>query len=87
MTYINHLKFGRFRNDMDSYFSRACVINFDIIHHECWGNPLQNLKQYYETIHNKDFDNYESHVQNHAVSSAIKSERDDIYFEHELEMP
>ena len=50
----------------------------------CQGDPLQNLKQYYETIHKKDFDNYESHVQNQAVSSAIKSEHGDIHFEHDF---
>ena len=33
-------------------------------------------------IRNKDFKNYEQHVQNNAVLSAIKSECDDINFEH-----
>ena len=57
---------------MDSHFSQAYFINFHIVHH----------KQHYETIRYKDFHNYESQVQNQAVLSAIKSEHDDISFEH-----
>ena len=33
MTYIDHLKCENFVHDMDSHFSRAKVVNFDIIHH------------------------------------------------------
>ena len=50
MTYINELKYKRFVENMDSYFSQARYINFDIINHECQSDPLQNLRQYYETI-------------------------------------
>lgn len=34
-----------------------------------------------QTIQKNDFNNYEGHVQNKAVSSIVKSERDDVYFE------
>ena len=47
-------------------------------------DKLQNPERYYRVIRNKDFKNYERHVQNNAISSAIKSERDDINFEHVL---
>ena len=67
---------------MKSHFSCAKVINFDITHHQCRGDILQNPQQYYETNSNNDFQNYESHIQNQAVSSAIRSEHDNIYFEH-----
>ena len=80
MTCIGDLKYDRFVNDMNSHFSRVKVINFDIIYHQCGGDKLQNT-QYYETISNNDFENFESHIQNQAVSSAIRNERDDIYFE------
>ena len=50
MTYIDNLKYEHFIEDTDSYFSQAKIINFDIIHHECRGNPLQNSLKYYETI-------------------------------------
>lgn len=84
MIYIDNLKHDRFTNNMDSHFSQVYFINFDIIHHKCRGEPLQNLKQHYETILYKDFHNYERQVQNQAVLSAIKPEHDDISFEHDF---
>ena len=68
---------------MDGYCKDFRLINFDIINHECRGTPLQNPQAYYKSIKSRDFKNYEPHVQNNAVSSAIKSECDDIHFEHD----
>ena len=43
MTYIDDLKYDNFVvNDMDSHFSDVKVVNFDIIHHDCHGDKLQN---------------------------------------------
>ena len=42
MTYINNLKFERYVENMDSYFSQARVKNFDIRNHYCCGDLLQN---------------------------------------------
>lgn len=44
---------------MDGYFKNAKIINFDIIHHVCRGDKLQNPEKYYKAIRNKDFNNYE----------------------------
>lgn len=38
------------------------------------------ILHYIQTIQNNDFKN-EEYVQNKAVSSIVKSERDDVYFE------
>ena len=84
MTYIDDLKYHNFLKDMDSHVSRVKITNFNIIHHECRGDRLENPEQYYKTIYDKNFDNYEDHIQNEAVSCAIKSERDDIYFERDF---
>ena len=81
MTYIDNLKYNNFINNMDSHFSNAKITNFDITHHQCRGDELKNPQQYYKTIFDKDFVNYENHVCNWAISSAIKAERDDIHFE------
>ena len=69
---------------MDSHFSCTKITNFDIIRHQCCSDELENSQQYYETIYNKDFVIYENHVGNQEISSAIKAERDDIHFEHDL---
>lgn len=59
-------------------------VNFDIIHHQCRGTPLQNPIEYYETIHNKDFSNRKVCVGDNALSSAIKSERNSVRVESNL---
>ena len=81
MTYFDDLKYNEFAKDADSYFENVKLINFDIVHHECRGGKLQNPERYYKLIRNKDFENYEQHVQNNALSSAIKYERVDIHFD------
>ena len=60
------------------------ITNIDIIHHQCHGDELENLQQYYDTIYNKDFVNYENHIRNQAISSVLKAERDDFHFEHDF---
>ena len=84
MTYFDDLKFEQFASDTDSYFQQPQKINFDIINHKCCGTPLQNSEQYYKTIQKKDFKDNENHVQTKVIASTIKSEHDDIYFEHDL---
>ena len=84
MTYIDDLKYDNFVNDMDSNFSCVKVASFDIIHHECCGDKIQNSRLYYETIHNKDFINYENYVRDHAISSTIRCERGNIHFENDF---
>ena len=81
MTYIDDLKCENFVCDMDSYFPRAKV---DIIYYQCRGNKSENRELYYQTIYDKDFVNYENHVRNEAVSTAIKCERDDIHFKRDF---
>ena len=56
------------------------IINFNIIHHECTGDELEFSK----TIENKDFKNYDNNVKEEAFTSAIKSERKDIYINRAL---
>lgn len=84
MTYIDDLKFKSLVEDLDAHFSDAKVSNFDIIHHQWWGDPLQYSKCYYETTFNNDFQHFEDRTCNHTIFSAIKAERDDIHFECDL---
>ena len=84
MMYYDDLKYKDFTGNMGSHFSMAKIVNFNIIHHECHGDKLKNPRTYYETICNNDFKNYEDDVRNRAMPSAIKSERDEVCFEHHL---
>lgn len=82
MTYFYDLKHEQLASNTDDYFKRARVISFDKINHECGGDPLKNPETFYQEIRKKDFSNYKTHVQNSAILSTIKSECDEIYFEH-----
>lgn len=68
MTYFYDLN-EQFASDIDSYFQQAQVINFNIINYECHGTVSQNSEQHYKAIQKKTW---------------TSSERDDVYFEHDL---
>ena len=40
------------------YFKDKQLVNFDIIHHECCGDKLQNSYKHYKTVKEEDFKNY-----------------------------
>ena len=44
MTYLDNLKYEHFIEDIDSHFSRAKITNFNILHHQCRSDPLQNSR-------------------------------------------
>ena len=69
---------------MDLHFSQAKITNFDIIHHQCHVDLLQNFRQYYATVFTSDFKGYEDCTCNQVMSSAIKAECDDIHFKSNL---
>ena len=56
------------------------ITNYDIIHHQCCGDLLQNSYQYYERIFNSDFKGYEDCTHNQGMLSTIKAEHNDIHF-------
>ena len=45
MSYFDHLKFKEMPDQPDYHFRNIKVVNFDIIHHECRGDPLQKKLQ------------------------------------------
>ena len=60
MSYIDALKCDEFLNDTDVHFKNAQVVNFDIIHHECRGDPLKGNSEDYKTIEKEDLNDYSS---------------------------
>ena len=72
MTYIDNLKHEQFVEDMDSHFSRVKISNFDLIHHQCCGDKLQNSRRHCETIFDSDFKDYDDCTRNHANRLPLK---------------
>ena len=42
----------------DKYFENKKVVNFDIMHHECRGDPLQWFYKGYQTVKSEDLKKY-----------------------------
>ena len=70
--------------DTDCHFKTVQVVNFDIIHHECRGDPLQGSYKEYQTINKKDMDNYSSNSKKKIVNSAIRADRKDVFIDKKV---
>ena len=56
ISYIDWLKYKQMLNNPDDYFSKKKkVMNFDIIHHECRGDPLKQSYKEHKTQRNNYF--------------------------------
>ena len=68
------------------HFRNCYVTNFDIIHNECRGSELSHSKKFYNSISynklNKEIP--DNHSKNSFISSAIKSERNEVLLEKEV---
>ena len=84
LSYIDALKCEEFLKDTDCHFKTVQVVNFDIIHHECRGDPLQGSYKEYQTINKKDMDNYSSNSKKKIVNSAIRSDRKDVFIDKKI---
>ena len=72
--------------DPEFHFENSYITNFDLIHHECRGDRLSFSRKYFETISYKKFNQEitDNANQQKFISSAIKSERKDIFIEKKL---
>ena len=58
LSYLDDLKFEETLKDPNKYFKNGKIGNFDLIHHECRGNPSdKDIRQHF-AIQNQDFKNY-----------------------------
>ena len=58
------------------------MINFDIIHHRCHGDPMQNDIKYYKTIKKNDLKNIL--FKEKALSAAICCQRKDLWVQRQI---
>ena len=72
-------KYEKICENRKEYFENAKIVNFDIINHECRGDPLEHTVEYYQTIKQKDLKYVKENDEGKFISSAIKSQRDDVY--------
>ena len=83
---LNRMTFNEIINNSDYHFENTYITNFDLIHHDCRGDPLEHTKEYYETISYEKLNNEIVSKDDRAsfISSAIKSERKDVFIEKKI---
>ena len=47
LSYLDDLKYEEAMANLDYFIKNIKIVNFDIIHHECGGCPLQNSYEHY----------------------------------------
>ena len=77
-------KYEKIKENKEEYFIQAKVINFDIIHHECRGSPLENSVKHYETIYQENLRCAKEEDINEFIGEAIKSKRKDLYINNNV---
>ena len=71
-------KYEKINGNKREYFENAKIVNFDIIHNECRGDPLKNSLKHYQTINQDDLKNVKENDEEEFIGVAIKSKRNDI---------
>ena len=77
-------KYDKIKNDKKNYFIKAKVINFDIINHECRGDPLEYSVKHYQTIYQEDLQCAKKEDVNEFIGEGIKSKREDLHVHNEV---
>ena len=79
------MTFNEIINNTDYHFENSYITNFDLIHHNCRGDPLKQTKKHYETISYEKLNEIISKEDRASfISSAIKSERKYVFIEKEI---
>ena len=83
---LKRMAFEEIMADPEFHFENSYITNFDLIHHECRGDTLSFSRKYYETISYKKFNEEITDIANQQkfISSAIKSEKKDVFIEKKL---
>ena len=84
ITYIYWLKYKEMKDNPDEYFFKKKVVNFDIIHHECWVNFLTKSYKELQTVVSQDLKKYSENDKDKTVLALFRNKRDDLWMQREL---
>ena len=84
MTYIDRLNYEHFENNWDTYLENVKVINFDIIHNQIRGTPLEKTIKEYKTVQKKDLKQMPLDDKDAAVAACFRSKREDLHIDKEV---
>lgn len=85
MAYFDHLDYKQMSDNATKYFHDKQAINFDITHHECHGDKLDNSYKDYKTVKFDDLKNYPEKEKKETLSAIFRNaKRDDLWVQRDL---
>ena len=85
MAYFDHLDYKQMSDNATKYFHDKQAINFDITHHECCGDKLDNSYKDYKTVKFDDLKNYPEKEKKETLSAIFRNaKRDDLWVQRDL---
>ena len=85
-TYLDDITYEKVMKDPNHFIRNARIINFDIIHHEYRGQPLENSYRYYQTLKENELHKYQVQP-NDLLGAAFRNQdntKQGIYFEKNI---
>ena len=62
--------------DPNNYFKNVKVINLDLIHHQCRGDPLEKTENEHYAIHKTDFKKSQKISKKEVVGAALRTQNE-----------
>ena len=81
---LQEMTFNEIVEDPKRHFDNVFVNNFDLIHHECRGDPLQFSERFYKTINTDQLKQIDYPKRYEFVAAAIRSQRDDVHLQKQM---
>ena len=82
MGYFDYCNYQDMSKDPTKHFEIKKVINFNIIHRECHGDPLNGSYRNYKTIYDADFKEYPKLEKKYVLGGVFRNvNRKDIWVE------
>ena len=73
-SYYDQLKYKKTIKNTDKYFQIVRVKNFDMIHHLCRGDPLEEDMNEHLTVKNNDLKKYLKNDKQKVVGDTLRSQ-------------
>ena len=73
MGYFDYLGYQDMSKEPTEYFKNEKLVNFDIMHHECRGDPLNGSYKDYQTVKFNHLSEYPTVKKKNAMSGPIRN--------------
>ena len=78
LSYKDQLKYKDFISDPNAHIKNTQVINFEMIHAQCRGEPRTHYNKYFQTVTQEDVKKMHEKDKKKSVGACLRSPRNDI---------